>query len=434
MLALGGAAAVAGLGGCVGTGDPNAADDSAGDGGNDMAAKATGWAWDVAAKSLDLTDEPYEKRANGNADVTIEQYGHDALVDKFKSALLSGSGAPDFSILESVVAPSFIGTGGLRDLSDRISDAGLKSAFVSGKWEAITGEDGGVYALPWDIGPVGVFYRRDVYEAHGIDPSSIETWEQYVEAGRKLPDDVFMGNLPPNDLAGVWRMQFRQLGGEPFTADGAVNVHSEASVRVARHIRDLEEAGIVANMQSWSSSWFSAYGEGKIASLPAGAWMEGTLRDSLPKTSGKWGVYALPAFETGGNRATNWGGSNLCIPKQTDDAVANRAWDYVKFALSTPEMQNEMYEKYGIFPALKAAYDADLYGAKVDFFGGQRIRRIFAELSADIPGYRFTADTPEVTEAMGTHLQRMLDGKYGPKEAVTKAAEQVAERTDRDLA
>ncbi len=399
-----------------------------------MADAVTGWAWDVAAKSLDLVDGPYEKRADGAVDVTIREMGHDALVDKFKSTLLSGSGAPDFVILESVEAQTFVGIRSLRDVSDRIEAGGLRPEFVSGKWEALSDGEGGVYAVPWDIGPVGVFYRRDVYEEHGIDPSGIDTWKRYIEAGKKLPEGVFMDNLPPDDLAGVWRYQFRQLGGQPFTPDGEVNVHTEESVRVARNMLAQKEAGIVSNVESWSSSWFSAYGEGTIASLPAGAWMEGTLRDSLPETAGEWGVYAPPAFEPGGNRATNWGGSNLGIPKQIDAARTARAWDFTTFALTTPEMQNRMYENYGIFPALKSAYDADLYDDEVEFFGGQRVRRLFADLASNIPGYRFTEDTPEVTEAIGTHLQRMLDGKYGPEEAVTRAAEQVASRIGADLA
>jgi multiple sugar transport system substrate-binding protein/lactose/L-arabinose transport system substrate-binding protein len=427
MLQYTGLAGAAGLAGCIGTGSSDEESPTP-----EMADEVNGWAWDVAAKSLDLTDEPYEDQAGENVDVTIEQIGHESLVDKFRTSLVSGSGAPDFSILESVVAPSFIDTGGLEDVSGRL-DSSVKDDFVSGKWEAISDGDA-IYAIPWDIGPVGVFYRRDTYEEHGIDPSSIETWDQFIEEGKKLPDGVSMNNLPPNDYDGVWRMQYRQLGGKPFTEDGKVNIHNDTSVRVAQNIKTMVEEGISNNVESWGSEWFELYGNGDIASLPAGAWMEGTLKDSLPDTSGSWGVYELPAYESGGNHATNWGGSNLCLPSQTDSAHADRAWDYMEWAMTSSEMQNDIYSEFGIFPAYEPAYESDIYDAEVEFFGGQKIRQIFAELASDVPGYRYTVDTPAVTDAMNKYLSQMVAGDVSPSEAVQKAAEQVANNTDRELA
>jgi multiple sugar transport system substrate-binding protein/lactose/L-arabinose transport system substrate-binding protein len=430
ILRYAGTAGAAGLAGCIGTGPGD--DTETPTGGSSMGDEVTGWAWDVAAKSLDLTDEPYEDQVGGGVDVKIEQIGHSSLVDKFRTSLVSGSGAPDFSILESVVARSFIDTGGLADLSGRI-DSSTKSEFVSGKWEAISQGDE-VYAIPWDIGPVGVFYRSDTYSEHDIDPSSIETWDQFIEEGKKLPDDVYMNNMPPNDYDGVWRMQFRQLGGKPFTEDGKVNIHNDTSVRVAQNIKTMVEEGISNNVESWGSEWFELYGNGDIASLPAGAWMEGTLKDSLPDTSGSWGVYELPAYESGGNHATNWGGSNLCLPSQTDSAHADRAWDYMEWAMTSSEMQNDIYSEFGIFPAYEPAYESDIYDAEVEFFGGQKIRQIFAELASDVPGYRYTVDTPAVTDAMNKYLSQMVAGDVSPSEAVQKAAEQVANNTDRELA
>ena len=46
--------------------------------------------------------------------------------------------------------------------------------------------DGKVYAVPWDVGPCGVFYRRSIFEKYGIDPEKIETWEDYINAGKVI--------------------------------------------------------------------------------------------------------------------------------------------------------------------------------------------------------------------------------------------------------
>ncbi|SFR67803.1 ABC transporter substrate-binding protein [Halogeometricum limi] len=438
----------AGLAGCAGTGDvPDQTEESgggstatpSGDGGQstqtesgpEMADSIEVWGWDVAAKSLDLIDEPYEEERGG--DVTINQIGRADLKDKFKSTLLSGSGAPSAAMMESVDAASWVSTGGLRDVSGWLEESGVKDKFVEGKWEPLT-KDGKVYALPWDIGPVGTFYRRDVYDEHGIDAESIETWDQFIEEGKKLPDGQYMLNLPSNDYDGLWRMMYRQLGGQPFTESGAVNIASDKSVKVAQVLKRVRDSGIANDLASWSSAWFTAFGEGTTASLTAGAWMEGTLKAELPDTSGKWGVIKPPAIDEGGPRATNWGGSNLTIPAQVDDAVARRAWDYMVYTLSNKEHQITMYNEYGIFPALETAYESDAFDAENEFLGGQQAGRLFADIAPEIPPYRYTPDTPEITKAINNHFRTMMDGKISPEKAVERAAQQVADRTGRDLA
>ena len=439
-----GAATLAGLAGCVGTGDPTPTpgsnDGGGGDGGSgggdtttesQMAQSIEVWGWDVAAKSLDLIDEPYEE-ANGG-DVTITQIGRSDMKDKFKSTLLSGSGAPGAAMMESVDAASWVDTGGLRDISSWLDESGIKDKFVEGKWGPLE-KDGGTYALPWDIGPVGTFYRRDVMDNHDIDPSSIETWDQYIEEGKKLPDDQYLLNLPSNDYDGLWRMMFRQLGGQPFTANGAVNIHSDQSLQVARILKRIRDSGVANDLASWSSSWFTAFGEGTTASLTAGAWMEGTLKAELSDTSGNWGVIKPPAIESGGSRATNWGGSNLTIASQVSDDVARRAWDYMAYTLGQAEHQITMYQEYGIFPALESAYESDAFDQSNEFLGGQEAGRMFADIAPEISPYRYTVDTPEVTKAINTHFRDMMTGDKTPKEAVDAAAQQVADRTDRDLA
>jgi len=414
-----GLAGAASLAGCIGGGSQNQKADS-----------ITAWSWDVAAKSLEITAEAYQSDTDGS--VTVEQIGRSDMKDKYKSNLLAGSGAPAVATMESVDAAAWVDTGGLRDVSGWLEDD-VREQFVSGKWEPLT-KDGGTYALPWDIGPVGTFYRKDVLDEHDVNLDDVETWDQFVEEGRKLPDDVAMLNIPSNDYDGLWRMQYRQLGGQPFDEDGNVAFDNEKSVRIAQNLKRLRDAGITDNKASWSSAWFSAFKSGAIASLTAGAWMEGTLKAELSDTAGKWRVMRPPAFESGGGRATNWGGSNLVIADQISDPKARRAWDYMEYSLASTEMQVEMYQQYGIFPAYKPAYQSDAFDAGSEFLGGQAAGRMFAEIAPEIPPYRYTTDTPEVTKAINTHFSDMMNDKVSPEKAVENAAKQVADRTDRSLA
>ena len=425
------------LAGCIGTTDDETGDDTtdgeeSGEGTeSDGVSQINGWGWDVAARSLQLTATEYE--AEHDVTVDVEEFGREAMKEDLQTRLSSGSGAPDFAMLEMVDGASYIDTGAIHEVSDRIESAGIHDDFVEGTWESLS-EGDEIYALPWDIGPTAVYYRRDVYDEHGVDPDAIETWDDFIEEGEKLPDDVDMLNLPMNDLDGVWRYQFRQLGNDPFTDDGAVNIGNDDSVMIAETMKELHDRDLAATLDGWSSAWFSAYAEGDVASLPSAAWMEGTLRDELPDTHGDWGVYKIPAHEAGGPRASNWGGSSLMIPEQIEPELRDAAWDFIEFTLATEEMQLLMYAEYGLFPALETAYGADTFDEEVDFFGGQQARGVFAEVAEEMPGYRFSADTPEVSNAINSEFQLMLNEDKDPEAAVQDAAETVAERTGRDLA
>lgn len=415
------------------SGGSNNSSNSGNRNGNSQMAKAsTGWAWNIAAKSLQGAAENYNKKENAN--VSVEELGGDAWEQKFQTAITSGTGAPDFSAVQNYDVTNYASINGLMNLTDRIEEAGIKKDIVSSKWNTV-GYEGDYFAIPWDIGPTGVFYKRDVYEEAGINADDLTTWDAFIEAGKKLPDDVAMLNLPPQEMAQLWRMLLRQRGGQAFTNDGAIAVGSDDSVAVAQLIKDAQDAGITTRIELWSGGWFTSFSEGTLASLPSAAWMDGTLREELPDTSGDWGVFKLPAFEEGGNRASNRGGSNMAIPSQIkDEKTANRAFDYCLYAMTNPKAQNKMLKDFGLFPSLKTAYDADIYQKEQAFYDGQAIFSLFADVAKKIKPYNYTTDTPEVQDAIETELGNMLDGKKSPEKAVQAAAKTVADRTNRELA
>lgn len=390
------------------------------------------WGWDIAAKALEITASEFES----TRDVTVSatEFERPAMKDELETALQAGEGAPAVAMLESIDAPETVASvGGARDLSDRIDAAGLREQFTDGAWDAVDVE-GGTYAVPWDIGPVVMYYRRSVYEEYGLDPDGIDTWAEFVEAGEKLPDDVALLNLPADDLNGQWRTLCRQQGMQPITADGDINIASEQSYQAAKLLNNLHEAGLTTRYAEFTDEWASAYENGEIASLLSASWMVGTMQTEMSATAGDWGVFRLPAFEPGGLRASNWGGSNLMIPEQVSEETAEKAWEYITWTVANEEMQVLMFKQFGLFPTLETAYDDPVFEEESAFFGGQRVRQIFTAVAEEIPGWQFSIATPAISEAIEDTFEQMFDGEYTPREAVDRAAELVAEETGRDVA
>ena len=64
--------------------------------------------------------------------------------------------------------PSFTITNSLVDLRPYGAEA-LKDQFVDWTWTQVSGPNGEVWAYPQDTGPMGMLYRKDIFEENGID-------------------------------------------------------------------------------------------------------------------------------------------------------------------------------------------------------------------------------------------------------------------------
>ncbi|MCL4694679.1 MAG: extracellular solute-binding protein, partial [Candidatus Hydrogenedentes bacterium] len=140
------------------------------------------WAWSIAAASLEQRIPAFRETYPG-VDININMSGSSTANLRLMLTLSSGSGAPDVSQIEIANAPRYSMTGRLIDLT-KVA-APYADRFVPASWANCT-LNGRVYAIPWDIGPCAVFYKRPVFARYGIDPEAIETWADYIDAGKRI--------------------------------------------------------------------------------------------------------------------------------------------------------------------------------------------------------------------------------------------------------
>ena len=83
--------------------------------------------------------------------------------------------------------------------SDVLSALGAdthKDRFAKGLWPTVLDEDGKARAMPWEVNPLGFFYRKDMFDKAGLDPTAFATWDDVIDAAvftpfTLLPDDQF---------------------------------------------------------------------------------------------------------------------------------------------------------------------------------------------------------------------------------------------------
>ncbi|HNR35151.1 MAG TPA: extracellular solute-binding protein [Candidatus Hydrogenedentes bacterium] len=368
------------------------------------------WAWNIAAGSLDKLAPGF----NGifpNCRVNVHMSGAN-LQSRFLLSLSAGVGAPDISQLQIREAPRYSITGKLADLTDVAKK--YETMFPASFWQDCVYQ-GRIHAIPWDMGPCAVFYKRPLFDRFGINPETIETWDDYIAAGKELVarsnGKTRMLCLATGSLGDFFELLAQQNNAQIFDAQGRIAIHSPEMLDVFVLLKKMFEAGIGANIAAWGPEFMASLKADSVATYPTAAWFGGTIRDYAPDTSGSWGVFRLPAFRPGGLRTSNLGGSVLVIPDQCTQKFA--AWKFIEYALCTPAPQIEQYRNFELFPALTTTHGDPFFDEDVPFFGGQKVRRLFSMDIDKIPPMIRTTDWMEAMRYISQALSKWATGGLG---------------------
>ncbi|GMV91720.1 MAG: sugar ABC transporter substrate-binding protein [Candidatus Hydrogenedentota bacterium] len=391
------------------------------------------WAWSIAAASLEQRIPAFRAKYP-SVGININMSGSSTANLRLMLTLSSGVGAPDVSQIEIANAPRYSMTGRLTDLTEVA--APYADRFVPASWANCT-LNGRVYAIPWDIGPCAVFYKRPVFARYGIDPGAIETWADYIDAGKRIVErsggKTMMLTLPASYVSAMFEILMQQNGGQVFDDQGRVAIDSGQTREVLAVLESMLTAGITSNTAVFSQAFYTSLGTEEIASFPMAAWLGGFIKNYAPETSGEWGVFPLPALTPGGLRASTAGGSVLIIPAQSmrDDA----AWNFVRFMLCNEQSQLAHYRNSDLFPALHTAYDDPFFDEPDPFYGGQRVRRLFAEDITRIPQLNRTEDWREASRYISQEMSHWAaNGCQETDAMLARLARQLSERLRRELA
>ena len=347
-------------------------------------------------------------------------------------AITAGSGGPDVALIEDSHLTAYVQLGAMADLSELVGP--YVDQIDSYKWDW-TRKGTRYYAMPWDPGPVAVFYRRDVFSRAGVDAGSLATWDDYRQAARTVKQKT---GLP------MWQQAKARNDGRLFETllwqqgtgyvDDKGKVILDKDSRVARtldYINSFWQEGLAADQEPWTDPWYKAQTDGTVATVVDAVWM-GTFFKSwiAPKAVGKWGVFNLPAWKAGGSQASNDGGSALAIFDTSKQKEA--AWAYVQFHLGRAESQLQIYQKTDIFPSLKSTYKDAFFQQPDPYFGDQKVRETFAKIAERIPKAGiYSKDYAQMNTLLVPEIQKLALGQQGVQAALSNAANLIRDKTHR---
>lgn len=385
--------------------------------GGEEAQTLTAWAWNINIPVLEDAAERFAEENPGFELDIIEQGTPDVYQQITTGLQAGGQGLPDIMLVEDDRVQGYLNS--FPEAFMNLAEYGFADEhadkFPEFKTELLT-LDGDMYGMPFDAGPAGVFYRQDLFEEAGIDADAIETWDDFIEAGHTLRDelDVAITGIDINNDDGVYRMMLNQQGTFYFDENDEVDLASEESVQAMEVVKTLHEEELNQNLVGWDA-WLGGLANGDVATAPSGAWLTGSLEGQAPDLEGSWGVFPLPAFEEGGNRAANLGGSNYMISADTESP--DLAYDFMEFFSTSEDVQLAAMEG-GLFPSLNTIYDDEAFTAPVAYFNDQPIWDLFAGMMDEIPAANYTgnyavardeAETAQAEAVGGAEAQEAME-------------------------
>jgi ABC-type glycerol-3-phosphate transport system substrate-binding protein len=267
---------------------------------------------------------------------------------------VQGGNAPDIATLDQIWVGAFAEAGAIADLSGMAEAAGLtRDAFFGGAWDSAV-YDGTLYGIPFNVDVWQFsFVNEALFEAAGIDPQSIATFDGLRAAAEALTGDGQFGvglfGHRGEDTVVVVNSFIFSNGGAVLDEGGACALAEPAAVEAMTYLQDLAQFAPDGILNASSGSMRELFLNGSLAIEFWPALEQPTLQAS----DIDWGFVNGTAPE-GMTPVGTFGGWNLAVFESSENKEA--AQRFVEFMVRE-DVNGDVVD---LIPANRAAAEAFL--------------------------------------------------------------------------
>jgi lactose/L-arabinose transport system substrate-binding protein len=362
-----------------------------------------------------------------NIKINIQEVTYENRYAQLRQANSSTSGV-DVWMVESSAVESLVTEfpNAFLNISDWASK--YKSSFDKSKWAANL-VNGDAYALPTDAAPVGLWYRADMLSKANINPTDIRTWDQYINAGRKIMEANPGVKMAPLFISSNISMLIQQQGGYYFDNSGQITISDAKSKQALRMLKRMNDENLLLTTNTVNELIFSMKAN-RVATVALPVYMVSFIKRFMPEHANLWGVQQIPAFAEGGGRSASIGGSALMIPKASKNIEA--AWAFAEWY--TTEGASDWFDQVGTWPSYLPAIREVVQNKRDPFFATPDIYAPFRTAANRMRPLRYTPDIDKGIAAMLKAQEQVLKQNAKVPDALQEAAAALAASTGREIA
>jgi ABC-type glycerol-3-phosphate transport system substrate-binding protein len=344
---------------------------------------------------------------------------------KLRLSLAAGAEIADLVMLQYPVMKEFILSGVLEDVSDVYKPV---MSDVPQAVKDVVSLDRKQYGFVIQIKSKVWFYRKDMFDAAGIDPEKVLTTDDFIAAGKKLQAKYpgsYIWNLGPNFGTAAhynFDMMLSGNGGQLWDEKKQMYVvDTDPGVRIAfEDLKKIYASGITAPIDDWTPDWERGFAEGKIASTPIAVWFmdNAYLPKWAPEQAGKWAATTWPRI--GNARGGSQGGAGVTVIPSKAKNIAG-AKEIMKFLFLTKEGILAHYKAVPTsFPTLTSAMNDPSVVAPHPYFGESLVPAIKKSLAT----FKLSPTTPATDlefQIMCQALQKYVLGSQPLNDVLAEA-------------
>lgn len=305
----------------------------------------------------EMADVWNEKNPDRPINLTVTTGESHSLHSKLLIACQAGEGTPDMADIEIGYYGSFLKDDYLLPINDAVEP--YKDDVVMSRINMYGDKEGNDYGVDFHLGATVCYYNMDIMNEAGVDPAEIVTWDDYMEAGKKVLEATGkpMCAVETADLF-LPQLMLLEKGVQYVDEEGNPNLVTQEHADVINYIREMINEGICEIAPGGGyhmEEWYGHLNAGDVASVALPLWYMGRFTDYCPDLEGKMGIYEIPVWNEGDTREVLQGGTGTSVIKYTENA--DLAKEFLAFAKLSAEGCTYEWEVLGFDPIRTELWD-----------------------------------------------------------------------------
>ena len=306
-----------------------------------------------------MAEEWNEQNPDRPVDLDVTVYPYQDMHNKLQLAVNSGSGLPDVVDIEVNKFGNFVAADGRTPLMD-LSEAAkpYQDDIVQARLDLYTRADK-ILGFPMHVGAFVTFYNAALLEEAGIDYTTIETWDDFSEAGAQYHQATGKAfGVASTTVNFVEPLIVAQLGGNFFDEDGDVDVANPDVVKAFEMQKAMLDAGAISTIPGGSPDDEQAFGvinSGDYAAVVYPAWYTSRFVDYMPDLAGDVAIAPAPVVEGGEVATIGGGGTGTAVIESSPKKDFAAEW--LAFAKLSPEANVAVWQVLGFDPVNMSVWE-----------------------------------------------------------------------------